>query len=295
MTTVEVESTRMEALREGVRASLPEARSSIGDATLRERCVEAWALSLSQTEFERIEDIPPTGTPTSPYLKAPLTQADHMRGTATIAIGMVDGLEEVAGKTRIDRDLVIASALLHDVGKAWEVSPRNLARWRADPATTGNPSSATRAYGAHICLTVGLPETVAHTAGYHSGGGEGASIQRQHGEHDRLPRRSRLLEDGRTGGPARGGDVRSDRTMTGSASIAARPTWTADPCCSACTRERASDLGGPTDRPEARAYATPLDDGRATSASQSTSLTFGGAGNEEIDRPWASRSRRWRP
>lgn len=177
MTTVEVESTRMEALREGVRASLPELEL-IGDATLRERCVEAWALSLSQTEFERIEDIPPTGTPTSPYLKAPLTQADHMRGTATIAIGMVDGLEEVAGKTRIDRDLVIASALLHDVGKAWEVSPRNLARWRADPATTGNPSFRHSAYGAHICLTVGLPETVAHTAGYHSGGGEGEWIQR---------------------------------------------------------------------------------------------------------------------
>jgi putative nucleotidyltransferase with HDIG domain len=177
MTTVEVESTRMEALREGVRASLPELEL-IGDTTLRQQCVEAWALSLSQTEFERIEDIPPTGTPTSPYLKPPLTQADHMRGTATIAIGMVDGLEQVAGKTRIDRDLVIASALLHDVGKAWETSPRNLARWRADPAATGNPSFRHSAYGVHLCLTVGLPETVAHTAGYHSGGGEGEWIQR---------------------------------------------------------------------------------------------------------------------
>jgi putative nucleotidyltransferase with HDIG domain len=177
MTTVEVESARMEALRDGVRASLPELEL-IGDRTLRDQCVEAWALALSQTEFERIEDIPPTGTPTSPYLKAPLTQADHMRGTATIAIGMVDGLEQVAGRTRIDRDLVLAAALLHDVGKAWETSPRNLARWRADPAAVGNPSFRHSAYGAHLCLTVGLPETVAHTAGYHSGGGEGEWIQR---------------------------------------------------------------------------------------------------------------------
>jgi putative nucleotidyltransferase with HDIG domain len=177
MAMAQTDTGRMEPLRDGVRASLPELEL-IGDEELREKCIDAWALSLSQTEFERIEDIPPTGTPTSPYLKAPLTQADHLRGTATIAVGMVDGLEQIAGKTRINRDLVIASALLHDVGKAWEVSPRNLARWKADPAEAGNPSFRHSAYGAHICLTVGLPETVAHTAGYHSGGGEGEWIQR---------------------------------------------------------------------------------------------------------------------
>ncbi len=168
---------RSEQIRRNVRTSLPELEQ-IKDADLREKCVDAWVMSLSQTEFERIEDIIPTGTPTSPYMKPPLTQADHMRGTATIALGMVDGLEAVTGKTRINRDLVLAAALLHDVGKAWEVSPRNLARWKADPAATGNPSFRHSAYGAYICLTVGLPETVAHTAGYHSGGGEGEWIQR---------------------------------------------------------------------------------------------------------------------
>jgi putative nucleotidyltransferase with HDIG domain len=177
MTMTESEAGLIEARRSGVRASLPELEQ-ITDPGLREKCVDAWVMALSETEFERIEDIPPTGTPTSPYLKVPLTQADHMRGTATIALGMVDGLEQVTGKTRIDRDLVLAAALLHDVGKAWEVSPRNLARWKADPAATGYPSFRHSAYGAHICLTVGLPETVAHTAGYHSGGGEGEWIQR---------------------------------------------------------------------------------------------------------------------
>lgn len=177
MSIADTEAGRKEALRAGVRASLPELEQ-IGDPDLREKCVDAWVMALSQTEFESIEDIPPTGTPISAYLKAPLTQADHMRGTATIALGMVEGLEQVTGKTRIDRDLVLAAALLHDVGKAWEVSPRNLARWKADPAATGNPSFRHSGYGAHICLTVGLPETVAHTAGYHSGGGEGEWIQR---------------------------------------------------------------------------------------------------------------------
>lgn len=82
MASVATENSRVE-VRDGVRASLPEL-GLIGDLDLRERCIDAWALALSQTEFERIEDIPPTGTPTSSYLKPPLTQADHLRGTATI-------------------------------------------------------------------------------------------------------------------------------------------------------------------------------------------------------------------
>lgn len=167
----------MESIREGVRQSLPEI-AEISDSDLRGKVVEAWALALSQTEFERIEDIPATGTPTSPSMKTPFSQADHARGTATIALGMADGFERIVGSTRINRDLLLAAGILHDVGKPWEMSPRNQARWTADPAAAGNPSFRHSAYGAHICLTVGLPETIAHTAGYHSGGGEGEWIQR---------------------------------------------------------------------------------------------------------------------
>jgi putative nucleotidyltransferase with HDIG domain len=162
-------------LRAGVRRSLPELEL-IGDTTLRDRTVEAWAYALSQTEFERIEDMP-RGDPGEPRMRD-LTMADHLRATATIAVGMADGFERVSGTTRIDRDLLVSAALCHDVGKPWEMSPRNEARWKADPAAAGNPSFRHSGYGLHICLTVGLPETVAHTAGYHSGGGEGEWIQR---------------------------------------------------------------------------------------------------------------------
>lgn len=167
---------KMDDLRAGVRVSLPEL-DLIREDDLRDRTVEAWALALSQTEFERIEDMP-RGDPGEPLMREPLTMAHHLRATATIALGMADGLERVAGATRIDRDLLISAALCHDVGKPWEMSPRNEARWKADPAAAGNPSFRHSGYGLHICLTVGLPETVAHTAGYHSGGGEGEWIQR---------------------------------------------------------------------------------------------------------------------
>ena len=49
-----------EALRQGVRASLPEV-AQIKEAALRERVVEAWALALSHSEYARIEEIPGVG------------------------------------------------------------------------------------------------------------------------------------------------------------------------------------------------------------------------------------------
>ncbi len=36
--------------------------------------------------------------------------------------------------------VVVAGALAHDLGKPYEFSPRNRARWEADPAATGKPA-----------------------------------------------------------------------------------------------------------------------------------------------------------
>ena len=62
--------------------------------------------------------------------------------------------------------------MLHDVGKAWEFDPENRARWKTSQRRYGKPSIRHPAYGAHICLTVGLPEEIAHIAMAHSGEGE---------------------------------------------------------------------------------------------------------------------------
>src|SRR5215207_6710660 len=110
----------METLRAGVWNSLPEIEE-IQDPVLRDQVVEAWALALSETEFERIEDIPPTGIPGSPAMLRG-TQADHCRGVATMALGLVDGLERALGPIQVNRDILIASGLLHDVGKPYEFS-----------------------------------------------------------------------------------------------------------------------------------------------------------------------------
>jgi putative nucleotidyltransferase with HDIG domain len=161
----------MEELRAGVRKSLPEV-DLIQDRELQGRVVEAWALALSETEFTAIEDIRASGGPTSPPMKHG-TQAHHLRGVATMALGMADALEQMLGPLGIDRDALIAGALVHDVGKAFEFSPRNRTRWEANPAAAGFPSFRHPVYGAHIALSVGLPEAVAHTAAAHSAEGEG--------------------------------------------------------------------------------------------------------------------------
>ena len=104
------------------------------------------------------------------------TQTEHLRGVAGMAMAMAEQVEAVVGPLGIDRDLLIACALCHDLGKPFEYSPRNQARWKANPAISGYPAVRHPAYGAYVALTVGLPEAVVHTAGAHSA--EGERIQR---------------------------------------------------------------------------------------------------------------------
>ena len=153
-----------------VRKELPEI-DEIGDTTLATKVVEAWALALSRSSFEAIADIPASGNPDTPPLKTG-TQTDHIRGVTRLAIAIADELGQQFQQLPIDRDLVIAAALCHDVGKPWEFDPKNQIRWSNNRIRTGLPSIRHPGYGVHICLTVGLPEEIAHVAGGHSGEGE---------------------------------------------------------------------------------------------------------------------------
>jgi len=160
----------VDQLRAGVRNCLPEVEN-IKNAGLGNKVIEAWAYSLSQSEFTNIDQIKPSGNPNTPPLKKG-TQSHHLRGVAWIAQGIADGLEKVHGDIGIDRDLLWACALCHDVGKPFEFSPKNQKRWKKDVGAFGYPAIRHSVYGVHVALTVGLPEAVAHTAGAHSGEGE---------------------------------------------------------------------------------------------------------------------------
>lgn len=157
-------------LRAQIAEELPEV-TEIADATLRRGVIEAWALALVRSSFRSIRDIPPSGNPGSMTLLRG-DQTDHIRGVTRLAMRMAGEMAALHPELAIDRDIVVAGGLCHDVGKPWEFDPENRRRWEGAPRATGLPSIRHPAYGVHLCLTVGLPEAVAHIAGAHSGEGE---------------------------------------------------------------------------------------------------------------------------
>jgi len=157
-------------IREGVIESLPEAKE-IKNKELREQVYDAWAMALTESEYARIEDIPACANPATPPMKGG-TQADHFRSVARLSVAIAKELKDTFEPFDVDMDELIAGALCHDLGKAFEFGPKNQERWKSDPRITGWPSMRHTIYGAHIALSAGLPEKIAHIAGAHSAEGE---------------------------------------------------------------------------------------------------------------------------
>lgn len=139
----------------------------IQNSDLREKVIEAWSYALCCSDFSRITDIPPDGNPGSPVLKKG-TQADHVRGVLRYARVVAQDFETTYPEVSIDWDILLAGAACHDVGKPYEFDESNRKRWAAAPAQAGAPTFRHSVFGMHVCLTVGLPDEVAHIAVGHS-------------------------------------------------------------------------------------------------------------------------------
>ena len=157
-------------LRSTVRRELPEVED-IQDGELREKVIEAWALCLAHSSFNSIDEIEPAANPGVNRLKRG-KQSDHIRGVTRMAVVVADEMCALQPDLKVDKDILIAGALCHDVGKPFEFDPENRKRWEATPYAAGLPAIRHPAFGVYICLTVGLPEEVAHCAAAHSGEGE---------------------------------------------------------------------------------------------------------------------------
>lgn len=162
--------TITDAMRTAIAEEMPELLW-IGEATLRANAIDAWAAAVATSPFARIGDMKPSGNFDTPPL-ASGTQADHLRSVCRMSVATADEFEKLFPGFRVDRDILIAGALCHDIGKVWEFDPGNVARWTENPRKVGRPSIRHPAYGVYICLTMGLPEGVAHIAAAHSGEGE---------------------------------------------------------------------------------------------------------------------------
>ncbi|MEE9240462.1 MAG: HD domain-containing protein [bacterium] len=89
----------------------------IQDADMRRGVIDIWMDLAAETSWERFEDIPKNLTS-----EKHMTLVGHIRGVTKMAIAMADVAEELHG-VAVDRDLLIAACLLHDISKPLESTP----------------------------------------------------------------------------------------------------------------------------------------------------------------------------
>ncbi len=152
-------------IRAGVFKTLPQ-MMEIQNEELREKVADAWAFSLQINGYKHIEDMPGSGMPEASSLG---DQSMHIRAVGYNAVSLYENLCKAYERDMgLDRDMLIACALLHDVGKPYEYNPENRARWAANYKFTGAPNARHPAHGTYIAITCGLPEEVVHVCACHS-------------------------------------------------------------------------------------------------------------------------------
>jgi HD domain-containing protein len=97
-----------------VEAVFPEVEL-IQSEDLRQKVVAVWQEAWAQSSFERIEDLP-----IGP--KIPHSHVPHNRAVVTMAVAMADAIERFHG-VEVDRDALVAAALLQDASKLVEMRP----------------------------------------------------------------------------------------------------------------------------------------------------------------------------
>src|SRR5262249_61864572 len=79
------------------------------------------------------------------------------------------------GHLAVARDGLVAAALVHDVGKAYEFA--GWERWKQERSRTGSPALRHPVYGAHLALQLQMPEPIVHCIAAHPYMGEGQFVK----------------------------------------------------------------------------------------------------------------------
>ncbi|QEE43299.1 HD domain-containing protein (plasmid) [Rhizobium sp. WL3] len=146
--------------REHILQDLPEIEL-IQSAELKEKVIDAWVFALERSSFNRVIDISGEGSPNIFSLKRG-TQDAHLRGVTRLALAIYEEFRATYPEAKVDRDIILAGGLCHDIGKTWEFDPDKLRRSEERGDRYGDPTYRHSAYGAHVCLSVGLPDEVGH-------------------------------------------------------------------------------------------------------------------------------------
>lgn len=140
----------------------------IQDKDLREKTLQCWeeGMRLGGWKPEDLRRMPFTLL----YDPCPASMLEHTRGNVLVCVGAHDALKQVyAGDLKIDRDILLAGAILHDVGKLLEMEEKDgkFVKSRSGKLLR-HPVS-----GACLAARFGLPEPILHIIANHSKEGDG--------------------------------------------------------------------------------------------------------------------------
>ncbi len=154
------------AVRDEIRKVLPEV-DLIQDAGLRDKVLATWEAALARGHW-RPADI--ARIPFTLLKPVRISFADHVRAVTKICVAVADTFDEIyKGELALRRDVLIAGALLHDVGKLLEIEEKNGTFAKSkDGALVRHPFS-----GLALADAQGLPAEVLHIIGVHSKEGDG--------------------------------------------------------------------------------------------------------------------------
>ncbi len=139
----------------------------IGDEELREKVLKCWIMAFdnSPLEPEDLNEIPFTLL----VPDCPATFMEHKRCVVHIARRSAEAMQQFLGRALpIDLDVVIAGAILADVGKLLEYE---IVDGKAVQSDRGkhlrHPFT-----GVHLAMACGLPDEVCHIVATHAGEGD---------------------------------------------------------------------------------------------------------------------------
>ncbi|MFH1672038.1 MAG: HD domain-containing protein [Pseudomonadota bacterium] len=132
--------------------------NDINDDGIRKKVIDLWWGTWKESDFERIEDLsqwPPVKE------KINISNVDHANQVVECALAMADVVERDQG-VKIERDTLIAGAILHDIDKLLIFHQTS-----GETTRMGNHLAHTT-IGAHLALQAGLPLGIVHTIAAHS-------------------------------------------------------------------------------------------------------------------------------
>ncbi len=133
------------------------------DPTLARAVIRAWEQAISKGNFDHPEKC--HFLPREMGLPTRVSLVTHTKIVTELSLTMADIL---ARNLPVQREMVLAGALLHDVGKLLEYAPAGEETIISKPGRRLNH----RFTGASLCAEAGLPQEVVHIVYAHSEEGE---------------------------------------------------------------------------------------------------------------------------